>query len=152
MGRHPGWVRKFLSDADLDAIVVAIAQAEAATSGEIRVHLDVWCPGEPRARAALVFEQLGMTRTAERSGALVYVSLEDRKLAVIGDRGLNERVGQGYWDALVARMSGELREGRLPAGVVAAVQELGAILRAHFPRRPDDRNELGDQVSLGPEG
>jgi uncharacterized membrane protein len=152
MGRHPGWVRAFLSDADLDAIVAAIAHAEAATSGEIRLHLEPRCPGEARARAVLVFEQLGMAQTAERNGALVYVSLEDRKLAVIGDRGLHERVGQDYWNALVARVSGELREDLLPEGLVNAVQELGAILRTHFPRRPDDRNELGNQVSLGPDG
>jgi uncharacterized membrane protein len=151
MAYHPRWVRSVLSDAGLEAIAAAIAQAEAATSGEIRVHLDPRCPGEPRARAAVVFEQLGMARTAERNGALVYVSLEDRKLAVIGDADLHARVGQGYWEALVARVSGDLRAGRVGEGLVAAVQELGAALRAHFPRRPDDRNELGDEVSLGPE-
>jgi putative membrane protein len=71
---------------------------------------------------------------------------------VIGDRRLHERVGQGFWDALVARVSGQLREERHLEGLVAAVKELGATLRTHFPRRPDDRNELGDQLSLGPEG
>jgi uncharacterized membrane protein len=152
MPRHPRWVLSVLSDSGLEAITTAIAQAEAATSGEIRVHLDPRCPGEPQARAAVVFEQLGMARTAERNGALVYVSLEDRRLAVIGDAGLHARVGQDYWEALVARVSGDLRAGRVREGLVTAVQELGAVLRAHFPRRPDDRNELGDEVSLGPEG
>ena len=88
MARHPRWVRRFLDEADLAAVAAAVATAEAATSAEIRVHLDARCPGEALARAALVFERLGMHRTAARHGVLVYVSIEDRKLAVLGDRGI----------------------------------------------------------------
>jgi uncharacterized membrane protein len=112
-------VRRFLSEADLDAVAAAIAAAEAATSAEIRVHLDARCPGEPLPRSALVFERLGMHRTAARHGVLIYVSVEDRKLAVLGDRGIHERVGQAYWDGLVeavlARFRGErFRDGSGP--------------------------------------
>jgi uncharacterized membrane protein len=151
MARHPRWVRAFLSDADLDAVAAAIAAAEATTSAEIRVHLDARCPGEPMPRAVAVFERLGMHRTAERHGVLVYVSVEDHKLAVLGDRGIHERVGQVYWDRLVQGVIAHLRERRHRDGLVHAVAEVGAVLRRHFPRRPDDVNELPDRVSLGPE-
>jgi uncharacterized membrane protein len=151
MARHPRWVRAFLSDADLDAVAAAIAAAEAATSAEIRVHLDARCLGDPMARAVAVFERLGMHRTAERHGVLVYVSVEDHKLAVLGDRRIHERVGQVYWDRLVQGVIAHLRERRHRDGLVHAVTEVGAVLRRHFPRRPDDVNELPDRVSLGPE-
>lgn len=151
MARHPRWVRAFLSDADLDAVAAAIAAAEATTSAEIRVHLDARCPGEPMPRAVAVFERLGMHQTAARHGVLVYVSVEDHKLAVLGDRGIHERVGQVYWDRLVQGVIAHLRERRHRDGLVHAVAEVGAVLRRHFPRRPDDVNELPDRVSLGPE-
>jgi len=151
MARHPRWVRGFLSEADLEAVAAAIAAAEATTSAEIRVHLDARCPGEPMPRAVAVFERLGMHRTAERHGVLVYVSVEDHKLAVLGDRGIHERVGQVYWDRLVQGVIAHLRERRHRDGLVHAVAEVGAVLRRHFPRRPDDVNELPDRVSLGPE-
>ncbi|HEY7204829.1 MAG TPA: TPM domain-containing protein [Methylomirabilota bacterium] len=150
MGRHPRWVRAFLSDADLEAVATAITAAEAGTSAEIRVHLDATCPGDAMARAVEVFERLGMPQTAERHGVLVYVSIEDHKLAVIGDRGIHERVGQAYWEGLVEAVLGHFRQARARDGLTHVVGELGSALRRHFPRRPDDVNELPDQVSIEP--
>jgi uncharacterized membrane protein len=148
MARHPRWVRKFLSEADLDAVRHAITEAETGTSAEIRVHLDHRCPGEPMARAVAVFERLGMHRTAERHGVLIYVAVADRKLAVIGDQGIHERVGEAYWQRLAADVTRHFREERPRDGFLHAVRELGEALRRHFPRRPDDRNELRDEVSI----
>ena len=148
MARHPRWVRGFLSAADLDAVAAAVTAAEARTAAEIRVHLDHSCPGDPMARAVAIFERLGMHRTDLRAGVLVYVAVTDRKLAVIGDAGIHARVGQAYWDNLVARILGHLRDERPRDGLIDAVGEVGASLAAHFPRHPDDRNELSDRVSL----
>jgi len=149
MGRHPRWVRRFMSQADLDAVARAVAEAEARTSAEIRVHLDARCPGDPMQQAVTVFERLGMHRTAERHGVLIYVAVEDRKLAVIGDTGIHARVGEEYWRGLVAAITSHLREERPRDGLVHAVRELGEQLGQHFPRRGDDTNELSDQLSVG---
>lgn len=150
MARHPRWVRRFLSEADLDAVAAAVAAAESATSAEIRVHLDARCPGEAMARGVAVFERLGMHRTAARHGALIYVSVEDHKLAVLGDRGIHERVGQVYWERLVDAVLAHFREERPRDGLLHAVAEVGAVLRRHFPRGPGDVNELPDRVSIDP--
>ena len=148
MAKHPRWVRTFASGGDLDDVAAAVARAERRTAAEIRVHLDHRCPGDPMARAVQVFERLGMHATEHRAGVLVYVAVTDHKLAVIGDAGIHARVGQDYWDALVARVLAHLREGRPRDGLVHAVDEVGAALATHFPRRRDDRNELADQVSV----
>jgi uncharacterized membrane protein len=146
--RPPRWVRPFLSPADLHEVARAVGEAEGRTSGEIRVHLDARCPGDPLARAVELFERLGLTRTALRSGVLLYVAVEDRKLAVIGDAGVHQRVGPEYWDRLRAALVAHFREGRPRDGLVAAVREVGETLARHFPRAPDDRNELSDEVRL----
>lgn len=152
--RHPRWARRLFSDADLAAIADAVGRAEASTSAELRVHLERrvhrW-PGQ-RAdalrRARQVFAHLGMHLTAERHGVLIYLALEDRKLAVVGDEGIHGRVGDTYWEAVRDLMIARLRDGRALDAVLAGVAEVGRVLAEHFPRRPDDRNELSDEVSL----
>ena len=150
MARHPRWVRGFLAETDLDAVTQAIGAAELRTSAEIRVHLDHRCPGEPMARAVAVFEHLGMHRTAARHGVLIYVSVGDHKLAVLGDQGIHERVGQVYWERLVDAVLAHFREERPRDGLLHAVAEVGAVLARHFPRRSGDVNELSYQVSIDP--
>jgi uncharacterized membrane protein len=137
-----------MSEADLDAVTRAIAGAEASTSAEIRVHLDHRCPGDPVARAIRVFERLGMHRTAARNGVLVYASVTDRKLAVIGDQEVHARVGDAYWRDLVGEVMRHFGEGRSRDGFIHAIGELGSVLSRHFPQGPDDRNELSNQVSV----
>ena len=101
------------------------------------------------ASAVRVFERLGMHRTAKRHGVLIYAAVKDRKLAVIGDQGIHERVGEGYWHRLVDGMLGHFRSERPRDGFIHALGELAAVLREHFPRRPDDENELSDEISVG---
>jgi uncharacterized membrane protein len=149
MGRHPGWVSRHLSQDDLDAIARAVADAEQLTSGQVRVHLEERCPGDPLAHAAEVFQRVGMDRTRCRNGVLLYLALEDHRFAVLGDVSIHERVGPGFWDSVRDALGAELRAGRMRAGIVAAVLEIGRVLGEHFPDRPDDVNELSDSVSLG---
>jgi uncharacterized membrane protein len=155
MARHPRWTRRLLGAADLDAVAEAIARAEAGTSAEIRVHLERrvprrWPRGmmDPLARARQVFARLEMHRTAERNGVLLYLAVADRRLAVVGDEGIHVRVGPAYWEALRDRMVARLTAQAPREALVEAVEDLGRVLGAHFPRRPDDRNELPDRVSL----
>jgi uncharacterized membrane protein len=101
-------------------------------------------------RAVAVFERLGMHRTAARHGVLIYVSVGDHKLAVLGDQGIHERVGQAYWERLVEAVLAHFREERPRDGLLHAVAEVGAVLARHFPRRRGDVNELSDQVSIEP--
>jgi uncharacterized membrane protein len=80
---------------------------------------------------------------------LIYISVTDRKLAVIGDAGIHERVGEAYWRGLVDAVRDHLRQQRSREGLLHAIAEVGEALGQHFPRRPDDVNELPDDVSLG---
>ncbi|HEX6210149.1 MAG TPA: TPM domain-containing protein [Methylomirabilota bacterium] len=149
MTRHPRWTHALFSDADLDAIEAAIAAAERETSGEIRVHLERHQPGgDALARATAIFTRLGMHTTAERNGVLIYLAVDDHALAIAGDAGVHARVGDDYWQRVRDGMIERLRRGESREAVLYAVGEVGQVLRRYFPRRPDDRNELSDRVSL----
>ncbi|HWN13869.1 MAG TPA: TPM domain-containing protein, partial [Candidatus Dormibacteraeota bacterium] len=117
-------------------------------SAEIRVHLDHRCKGDALQKAVAVFERLGMHKTADRHGVLIYVAVTDRKLAVIGDQGIHERVGEDYWRRVVAAVTDHFRNERPREGFLHAVGDVGEMLARHFPRRPGDQNELSDQVSI----
>ena len=155
MSRHPKWARRFLTESDFDAITQAIHAAEARTSAEIRVHLERRVPRrrpfgsapDVLSRAQHVFRRLGMHRTVERHGVLVYIAVEERRLAVVGDEGIHGRVGDRHWNHVRDLMVERLREHDPRRALERAIDELGRALAQHYPRRPDDRNELSDEVS-----
>jgi uncharacterized membrane protein len=152
--RHPPWAERLFTAADFVAMADAVRAAEARTSAEIRVHLERrlhrWPLGRPDAlrRAVKVFAHLGMHLTAERHGVLIYLAVEDKKLAIVGDEGIHRRVGDAYWQTVRDLMVAALRQGRALDAVLAGIAEVGRVLAQHFPRRPDDENELSDQVSV----
>lgn len=155
MGRHPRWARRFLGDEDFDAIARASANAEAHTSGEIRVHLERRVPrgrrgvvGDVLERARDVFWRLGIQRTRERNGVLIYLAIEDRRFAIVGDEGIHARVGNDHWVSMRDLMVEKLKNQQPGEAILSAISETVRVLREHFPRRPDDTDELSDQVSV----
>jgi uncharacterized membrane protein len=157
LGRHPRWSRGVFTEAELDAVAEAVRQAERRTVAEIRVHVERHVAHglrrrtrEPMARAREVFATLGMHRTTHRSGVLIYLAVEDRKLAIVGDDGIHAHVGDDYWIGVRNRMVERLRTGTVAAALIGAVAEVGSSLARFFPRGPDDDvDELPDDVSLG---
>ena len=137
----------FFSKLDSDRIVTAIAEAERGTSGEIRVHVTRRKPRDLDARARRRFEKLGMTRTAERNGVLFYIAPAARRFRILGDSGIHERCGDEFWRDTAALLEEHFRKGEFTEGIVAGVRKVGEVLSAHFPQKPDDRNELSDEVS-----
>lgn len=145
-----GALDKLLDRESQARVVSAIARAEAATSGEIRVHLEARCRGgDPYSRAIELFPRLGMHKTAERNGVLIYVAVRDRRLAIIGDEKIHVDVGDAFWREAVEKMRAAFRSGALGDGLVGAIEEVGRRLASRFPRRTDDRNELPDEISIG---
>ena len=92
--------KDFFTEAQKQQIQKAIAGAEFNTSGEIRVHIDNVCKDEVLDRAANVFHELKMDTTALRNGILFYLAINDRKFAILGDKGINEKVPADFWDLI----------------------------------------------------
>lgn len=138
-----------LTEAELLRVRDAISAAEKRTSGEIRVHLEDHIEDEVLDHAAFIFEELGMHRTRDRNGVLIYLSVGDRKLAVIGDDAIDRRVPENFWHDVLGILKLHLAAGRAADGLVEAVHMVGEKLRTHFPLKADDRDELPNDVSFG---
>ena len=139
----------FFEGLDREAIRDAIREAESQGRGEIRVHLHHGRVADPRAAAEKTFEKLGMTKTSERTGCLLFIAPEEKAFAVIGDRGIHEKVGDDFWLEARDRAAARFAEGRFTEGIVEAVRLLGNALGRHFPRAEGkiDVNELSVDVS-----
>ena len=138
--------KDFLGKLAHDRIIRAIAAAEAKTSGEIRVYIRRGEVGDAVAAAREEFERLGMTATRDRNGVLIFVAPRSQTFAVVGDTGIHERCGGGYWQELVEKMRLDFRAENFTDAILQAIARTGKLLAEHFPRRPDDRNELPDTV------
>ena len=84
--------------------------------------------------------------TGERTGVLLFLSMEERYAEVIADSGINERVEQKDWDRIVALLVSHAGRDRLAEGFCEAVEDVGSLLARHFPPATDDRNELDDHL------
>lgn len=139
----------FFSKDDQKKIEQAVKQAEHKTSGEIRVHIDTRCKADVLDAAARVFATLGMHKTKLRNGVLIYLALQDRKFAIIGDVGINVKVPSNFWDNIKEEMLQHFKNSEFTAGLVHAILKAGEQLKQHFPHEKDDINELPDEISFG---
>jgi uncharacterized membrane protein len=133
----------------VQAIETAISEAERQTSGEIRIHIDDHCPGDALNRARVLFNSLGMTETVDRNGVLLYIAIEDHKLAIYGDIGIHATVGLNYWAGIIDLITQHARKGDLAGGIVEGIHGLGQVLKKYFPYSQDDVNELHNTISFG---
>jgi uncharacterized membrane protein len=136
----------FIRQLDHPALEAAIARAEAVTSGEIRVLVLHERAPDPVTAAQAAFKRLGMEKTRERNGVLIFVAPSSQTFAVIGDESVHAKCGQPFWDELAAAMSGAFQRGEFTAGLLAGIEKAGALLAAHFPRQADDQDELSNQI------
>ena len=138
------------STADQQRIVEAIQAAEKATSGEIRVHVEPHCAGgDSVARAIEVFAQLGMHQTKAQNGVLFYLAHADRKFAVIGDKGINAVVPDGFWEETKELLRKHFATGDFVGGLQQGIAQAGRQLKQYFPYdRATDTNELADDISF----
>ena len=97
-------------------------------------------------RAALEqFVVRHVTHTHNRCGILIFVSMAEHYARVIADEGIAKKVEGAEWQTAIDLLIGNIREGRIAAGFVAAIERCGAVLAAKAP--PDgSANELPDRL------
>lgn len=141
--------KDFFSSEEQKRILDTIAEAERNTSGEIQVHLENRCKEEVLDRAAEVFAILNMHKTVQRNGVLFYLAIRDKKFAILGDMGINEKVPDDFWNNIKDHLQRLFSEGRFTEGLCDGIRMAGEQLSLHFPFHKDDINELPDDLSFG---
>ncbi len=105
-----------------------------------------------REAALRTFYDKGLYRTRENTGVLFFLSLLERKVWVIADKGIHRKISQERLNRFAAMVSKGVAEGRACDALCEAIAEIGALLARHFPVGPGDVNELPDQLICEPDG
>ncbi len=149
----------------VERLMQRVAASEARHSGQIRICVEAGLPfsylwrhvrrGVPlrhviRQRAVTMFGKLRVWDTERNNGVLIYLLLAEHAIELVADRGLNAFVPPAEWQAMVQRMGQAFRAQRFDDGLTQALEEVSAVLLAHFPQdnaenQAQDRpNELPD--------
>lgn len=139
-----------LTSAQLRLLEHAVADAERGHRGEVRVHVEARCKsGDPLARAGELFEALGMRKTADDTGVLLYVALGDRACAVFAGEGIHGAEGPAFWQEVVDCVARGFEHGDPIAGLEMALLRIGELLRVAASGEDRSGDELPNRVSLG---
>ena len=144
-------VKSFFSKPDLEAIEAAITEVEKNTSGKLRVEIR---QKRHRNEKSLSIEQiarrefvhLGMGKTHERNGVLLFLLLEEHQFYILADAHIHKKVNPDHWQEIANSMSAKFSQKQFRDGIIEAVRAAGKVLTAHYPHRTDDKNELSNDV------
>ena len=101
-----------------------------------------------RLRAVRAFYEKGLYRTRHETGILIFMSLLEHKVWILGDRGINERIDPSSWEEMAAGLAKGIAEGKGCDALCSVIERCGSELSRHFPRRVDDVNELRDSLII----
>jgi uncharacterized membrane protein len=142
--------REFLSRIEHDRILDAIREAEANSSGEIRIYIHRGkLNADPTVVAQRKFQQLNMDKTQQRNAVLIFVAPRAHKFAVLGDKAIHERCGNDFWKRIVEGMRTHFQNEKFSHALVEAIKDIGKVLAAHFPKTHSNANELPDEIVEG---
>ncbi len=133
------------SEADRKRIGEAVKAAEAGHRGEVVVHVEWRSLGDPLKRAAKLWKQLGVDKTKEGTGVLLYVATSNRRAAVWAGTGVRDGDQVATWAPAFEALG--KRAGDPVAGICDAVAAIGTILADKCAGDDKHGNELADQVS-----
>ncbi len=138
------------NDEEQELISTTIAEAEKLTSGEIRIAIDKHCAGAALDKATDYFKELGMDKTRQHNGVLIYLAYEDHKFAILGDRGINKVVPEDFWETTQVAMKAHFAGGNLADGLIAGISLVAEKLAMFFPFESGDINELPNDIIYMP--
>jgi uncharacterized membrane protein len=140
---------QFFNESQKKLITDAVKEAELNTSGEIRVHIESDCKEDVLDRASFIFEKLEIHKTEQRNGVLFYLSISDRKFAILGDAGINAVTPENFWEEIKETVINHFKNNDFEIGLSTGIKMAGEALKSHFPYQKDDVNELSDDISFG---
>lgn len=143
-------IEDFLTSDEEQEVIEAIRLAELNTSGEIRVHIEKSTKLDALDWAMELFHQLKMDNTRLQNAVLLYIAVEDKTFVIYGDKGINDVVGNDFWNSTRDVIQTHFKANRFKRGIVDGIAKAGEQLKKHFPYRDDDRNEQPNEISIGP--
>ena len=143
--------KRAFPETTLTAISEAITAGEQTHRGEVRFIVEkslptdeVWDGVTNRQRALALFADYGVWDTEDNCGVLIYVNLAEHKVDIVADRGIDRKIDEATWQGVCRTMTEGFRRGDFHNATLAAIEQVNALLRTHFPANGARPNELPD--------
>jgi uncharacterized membrane protein len=147
--------RRAFPPPSLKAIQDAIARGETLHRAEVRLIIEPALPLSAvlnglsaRARAVELFSDYRIWDTEENCGVLIYINLADHQVEIVAERAVGRLISAGHWQAICRRMTEGFARGAFHDSVIAALDQLHALLQEHFPEDGSGANQLPNQPIL----
>jgi uncharacterized membrane protein len=146
-------IYQFVNDDELLRITNKIREYEKLTAGEICVSIKEKKSFLQKRKtvgdlAKQEFARLGIGKTRDKTGILIYIILEERQFYILADSAINNKVTENTWHKIKDGMQEYFKKGLFAKGILHGVEETGKVLAEHFPVKPDDTNEIPDRVII----
>lgn len=134
---------------DTQQIEQAISHLETQTSAELRVVVERKAKSNsPIDRANQLFDELAMRETQDCNGVLIYLSFKPRLMAIVGDEGIHQKVGESFWESVYQVMKADCQHGEFTFAICKGIAQVEQQLKIYFPIQKDDTNELPNEVVI----
>lgn len=144
--------RRAFTDASLEAIQAVIADGETRHRAEVRMIVEPSLSAQavlndvsPRERGRELFSDYRVWDTEENCGVLIYINLADHQVEIVADRGVGRVIAARDWEAICRRMTQGFAKGDYHDSVIAALNQLNALLQQHYPDDGSRHNQLCDR-------
>ncbi len=99
-----------------------------------------------RERSVNAFYEKGLYKTRDETGILIFLSLLEKKVWILADKGINAKIHENFWADIAKEISRGMFEKTHCDAMISAIEKCGLELTKHFPIKPDDTNELSNKV------
>lgn len=99
--------------------------------------------------AMTAFYGNGLHRTRDETGIIIYVSVYERMVQVLADKGINDKIDVAVWEEVVEALTKAIQDGKPADGICAAVRRCGELVAREFPIKHDDTDELPNLIVNG---
>ena len=146
-------IYNFFDDDEFLRISNKIKEMEKKTAGEIRVSIKEKKSFFQRNKTLKLlaeeeFFRLGMNKTSDKTGILIFLLLKERQFYILADKGIDEKVAPATWNSIKDKMQDMFSKGEFSKGILFGIEEVGKILSSYFPLKADDKDELSNRIII----
>ena len=147
------YIKKYLTKEDLIEIQEEIAKIEKTTSGEIRLCLKLKKGFHERKYSnreigIKEFFKLGMDKTEDGTGVLIFILFKDRVFEIIADENINSKISPEKWEIISGHLKNEFSQGNYKTGLINCLNEIKKIMEIEFPVKENDKNEISNEIAI----
>jgi|DewCreStandDraft_4_1066084.scaffolds.fasta_scaffold02534_22 uncharacterized membrane protein YgcG len=134
--------KELFNNNEIKSIEETIKLIESKTTGRIEIYIGKKISGNPLNLTRKIFKKTGLKQLKDRNGVLLYIATKDKKLVIFADDGINNKVGNTFWESVKEAMIEKFKKGQFELGIIGGVNLIGEKLIENFPG--EDKNMLGE--------